>query len=75
LISGFLAGTACYGIGLAAGWMSSRVFPTLGTLGLVIILLSLLSIKGFDVQVQILFLTATVSAVLLGWEIYRTSSL
>jgi hypothetical protein len=75
LITGFLAGTACYGIGLAAGWAAGRLFRIVGVFCLSVILFTLLSIKGFGFQVQILFLCVTVSSTLFSWETYRTSSL
>lgn len=68
------AGLACYVLGLSMGWTSGKIFPTLGTLALAFLLLSLLLIKGMNVSLYFLLILFIVSSLIRTWLVYRHSA-
>lgn len=74
-ITVYAVGMACYALGLSMGWTSGRIFPTLGTLALTLLLLSLLLIKGLSVHLHCLLLLFILSALIRTWLVYRHSAL
>ncbi len=70
-----LAGASCYALGLSMGWTSGKIFPTLGTLVLVILLLTLILIKGISSVTYIIFAIFIGSTLFQAWKIYRKTAL
>jgi len=71
----FLISLAGYGIGLLAGWRTSKVFPLLIVIILLIPLLLIVSIKGLGGHSYLLLLIVALAALLRAWQRYRTVSL
>lgn len=74
LIPVFLLGIACYCMGLQAGWTSNRVTAILGALGLSVILIPVILIKGFgwDVYAILVFLIA--ACLIRAWHKFSTAA-
>jgi hypothetical protein len=73
-VSAFVMSLGCYTLGLSMGWTSGKIFPTLGTLVLVFILLTLLLIKGQDLHLHFLLVLFIVSTLIRTWLVYRHSA-
>ena len=71
----FLAGFACYCIGLQVGWNSGKVAPALGGLGLTCILASLIIIKGLAPEIMIILSLFIVASLIRTWHNFTSSSL
>ncbi len=71
----FLAGFACYCIGLQVGWNSGKVAPALGGLGLTCILASLIVIKGFAPEIMIILSLFIAASLIRTWHKFTSSSL
>lgn len=52
----FLLALMCYSAGLASGWTSSKVAPTLGGLGLSALMLTVIFIKGLGIEMYVVIL-------------------
>ena len=74
-ISMFLTACACYCIGLQAGWNSSSLVPALGGLGLTIILVSLILVKGFGLHIIVILLLFIVASLIRIWHLFTSTSL
>ncbi len=74
-VSAFVMALGCYTLGLSTGWTSGKIFPTLGTLVLVFLLLTLLLIKGLDLRLHFLLVLFIVSSLIRTWLVYRHSAL
>jgi ABC-type transport system involved in multi-copper enzyme maturation permease subunit len=75
LIPLFLLGFACYCIGLQAGWTSNKVTPTLGALGLGVILIPIILIKGFGWEVCAILVFLIAACLIRAWYKFSTAAL
>jgi ABC-type transport system involved in multi-copper enzyme maturation permease subunit len=71
----FLLGFACYCIGLQAGWTSNRVAPTLGSLGMSIILITAVLIKGFGWEIYTILVLLIAACLIRAWRTFLTAPL
>ena len=74
-ITAFLMAFACYCIGLQTGWNAGRIAPTLGGLGLTIILVPFVSIKGPSPGLWLLLVVFIAASLVRTWHKYATASL
>jgi len=70
-----LTAFACYCIGLQAGWNSSSLVPALGGLGLTIMLVSLILVKGFGLHIIVILLLFIVASLIRIWHLFTSTSL
>jgi hypothetical protein len=75
MIPALLLGFACYCIGLQAGWPSNKVTPTLGSLGLVIILIPVILIKGFGWEIYAILVLLISACLIRAWYRFSTAAL
>jgi hypothetical protein len=68
IIPAFLLGFACYCIGLQAGWTSNKVTPTLGALGLGVILIPVILIKGFGWEIYAILVFLIAACLIRAWH-------
>jgi len=71
----FLAGFACYCLGLQAGWNSRRIVATFSGLGLTCILVTLILIKGFDREIMVILSAFIVAVLIRTWHLFTSTSL
>lgn len=74
LIPVLLLGFACYCVGLQAGWTSSKIRPTLGTLGLSIILIPVILIKGFGWEIYAILVFLIAACLIRAWHKFSTAA-
>jgi len=75
LIPVLLLGFACYCIGLQAGWTSNRIIPTLGALGLSLVLISVILIKGFGWEIYAILISFIAACLIRAWFKFSRSAL
>ena len=66
---------ACYSIGLLIGFSANRFLPILGSILLVATLITLVIVKGFGLQSNLMLLVVAVAAMFRTWQKYATTSL
>jgi len=71
----FLTAFACYCIGLQAGWNSSSLVPAMGGLGLAIILVSLILVKGFGLHIFVILILFIAASLIRIWHLFTSTSL
>lgn len=71
----FLTAFACYCIGLQAGWNSSSLVPAMGGLGLAIILVSLILVKGFGLHIFVILILFITACLIRIWHLFTSTSL
>lgn len=71
----FLLAFGCYCVGLQTGWSSGKVVPTLGGLGLACILCTLIVVKGFGFEANVLLLLFIAASLVRTWRCYMSSSI
>jgi hypothetical protein len=75
LIPALLLGFACYCIGLQAGWTSNRVTAILGALGLSLILIPVILIKGFGWEIYAILVLLIAACLIRAWYRFSTAAL
>lgn len=71
----FLLCIATYCIGLQAGWTSSKIMPTLGSLFLSLILVGVIGIKGFELDAYLILIPFIACCVFRAWRTFSTAAL
>ncbi|MHC4680974.1 MAG: hypothetical protein ACYTEK_20015 [Planctomycetota bacterium] len=71
----FLMVFACYCLGLLTGWTSSKIAPTFGALGLNLVLVSLVSVKGFGSEIRFLLVLIIAACLMRTWHKFVSTSL
>jgi ABC-type transport system involved in multi-copper enzyme maturation permease subunit len=71
----FLLGFACYCIGLQAGWTSNRITPTLGSLVMSIILITVILIKGFGWEIYAILILLIAACLIRAWYKFSRAAL
>lgn len=71
----FLAGLACYCGGLAIGWTTSRVWVIMGSLLMLVAVLSLVYIKGFGPGAMAVLLAFIAATLLHVWHKFTSASI
>jgi ABC-type transport system involved in multi-copper enzyme maturation permease subunit len=71
----FLLGFACYCIGLQAGWTSNKIAPTLGSLGMSIILITVVLIKGFGWEIYTILVLLIAACLIRAWHTFSRAPL
>ena len=71
----FLLCVATYCIGLQAGWTSSKIMPTLGSLFLSLILVGVIGIKGFELDAYLILIPFIACCVFRAWRTFSTAAL
>jgi len=71
----FLLCIATYCIGLQAGWTSSKIVPTLGSLFLSLILVGVIGIKGFELDAYLILIPFIACCVFRAWRTFSTAAL
>jgi len=74
LIPSLLLGFACYCIGLQAGWTSNRVTAILGALGLNVILIPVIIIKGFGLEIYAILIFLIAACLIRAWYKFSTAA-
>jgi len=75
MIPSLLLGFACYCVGLQAGWTSNRVTPTLVALGLSVILIPVILIKGFGWEIYAVLVLLIAACLIRAWYKFSTAAL
>jgi len=75
IIPAFLLGFACYCIGLQAGWTSNKVTPTLSALGLSVVLIPVVLIKGFGWEIYAILVLLIAACLIRAWLRFSTAAL
>jgi hypothetical protein len=75
LIPAILLGFACYCVGLQAGWTSNRVTAILGALGLSVILIPVIIIKGFGWEIYAILVLLIAACLIHAWYRFSTAAL
>jgi hypothetical protein len=71
----FLMVLACYCLGLLTGWTANKITPTFGALGLNLVLVSLVFIKGFGPDIKFLLLLVIVACLIRTWRKFISTPL
>jgi len=71
----FLMVLACYYLGLLTGWTANKITPTFGALGLNLVLVSLVFIKGFGPDIKFLLVLVIVACLIRTWHKFMSTSL
>jgi hypothetical protein len=66
---------ACYCIGLQTGWTSNKVGPTLGALGLSVILIPAILIKGFGWEIYAILVLFIAVSLIRAWHKFSSAAL
>jgi hypothetical protein len=74
LIPALLLGFACYCVGLQAGWTSNRVTAILGALGLNVILIPVILIKGFGWEIYVILIFLIAACLVRAWYKFSTAA-
>ena len=71
----FLMVFACYCLGLLTGWTANKITPTFGALGLNLVLVSLVFVKGFGPDIKFLLVLVIVACLIRTWHKFMSTSL
>jgi hypothetical protein len=71
----FLMILACYCLGLLTGWTANKIAPTFGALGLNLVLVSLVFVKGFGPDIKFLLVLVIVACLIRTWHKFISTSL
>jgi len=71
----FLMVLACYCLGLLTGWTASKIAPTFGALGLNLVLVSLVYVKGFGPDIKFLLVLIIAACLIRTWHKFMSTSL
>ena len=71
----FLMVLACYCLGLLTGWTANKITPTFGALGLNLVLVSLVFVKGFGPDINFLLVLVIVACLIRTWHKFMSTSL
>ena len=71
----FLMVLACYCLGLLTGWTANKIAPTFGALGLNLVLVSLVFVKGFGPDIKFLLVLVIVACLIRTWHKFMSTSL
>jgi len=71
----FLMTFACYCLGLLTGWTANKIAPTFGALGLNLVLVSLVFVKGFGPDIKLLLVLVIVACLIRTWHKFMSTSL
>jgi ABC-type transport system involved in multi-copper enzyme maturation permease subunit len=71
----FLMTFACYCLGLLTGWTANKIAPTFGALGLNLVLVSLVFVKGFGPDIKFLLVLVIVACLIRTWHKFMSTSL
>jgi len=71
----FLMVFACYCLGLLTGWTANKIAPTFGALGLNLVLVSLVFVKGFGPDIKFLLVLVIVACLIRTWHKFMSTSL
>jgi len=71
----FLMVLACYCLGLLTGWTANKITPTFGALGLDLVLVSLVFVKGFGPDIKFLLVLVIVACLIRTWHKFMSTSL
>ena len=71
----FLMTFACYCLGLLTGWTANKIAPTFGALGLNLVLVSLVFVKGFGPNIKFLLVLVIVACLIRTWHKFMSTSL
>jgi ABC-type transport system involved in multi-copper enzyme maturation permease subunit len=71
----FLMVLACYCLGLLTGWTANKITPTFGALGLDLVLVSLVFVKGFGPDIKFLLVLVIVACLIRTWHKFISTSL
>ena len=71
----FLMAFACYCLGLLTGWTANKIAPTFGALGLNLVLVSLVFVKGFGPDIKFLLVLVIVACLVRTWHKFMSTSL
>ena len=71
----FLMVLACYCLGLLTGWTANKITPTFGALGLNLVLVSLVFVKGFGPEINFLLVLVIVACLIRTWHKFMSTSL
>lgn len=74
LVTAFFTAFSCYCLGLQKGWSSSKIFPTFGAIGLTIILLTLVIIKGFGLHIWFILSLFIIASLVRTWNKFMTAA-
>lgn len=74
-ITVFLMVLACYCLGLLTGWTANKITPTFGALGLNLVLVSLVFVKGFGPDIKFLLVLVIVACLIRTWHKFISTSL
>jgi ABC-type transport system involved in multi-copper enzyme maturation permease subunit len=75
LIPALLLGFASYCIGLQVGWTQNKLMPTLGALGLSIILIPVIVIKSFGWEIYAILIVLIAACITRAWHKFSTTAL
>jgi hypothetical protein len=70
----FLICLASYCIGLQAGWTAGKITPTLGALGLSLVMVWIILIKGFRPDIYVILILLIAGCLLRAWRTYSTAA-
>lgn len=71
----FLMVLACYCLGLLTGWTANKITPTFGALGLNLVLVSLVFVKGFGPDIKFLLVLVIIACLIRTWHKFMSTSL
>jgi ABC-type transport system involved in multi-copper enzyme maturation permease subunit len=69
----FSASLACLAVGMQLGWTQSKLLSAIGTLLVVVMLLSLIVLKGFTYETIAIFLVVAAASFLRTWQKFVSS--
>lgn len=71
----FLMVLACYCLGLLTGWTANKITPTFGALGLNLVLVSLVFVKGFGPDIKFLLVLVIIACLIRTWHKFISTPL
>ncbi len=71
----FLMVLACYCLGLLTGWTANKIAPTFGALGLNLVLVFLVFVKGFGPDIKFLLVLVIVACLIRTWHKFISTPL
>ncbi|MGB2863775.1 MAG: hypothetical protein WBC05_10660, partial [Sedimentisphaerales bacterium] len=71
----FLMVLACYCLGLLTGWTANKITPTFGALGLNLVLVFLVFVKGFGPDIKFLLVLVIVACLIRTWHKFISTPL
>ena len=66
---------ACYCLGLLTGWTANKITPTFGALGLNLVLVTLIFVKGFGPDIKFLLVLVIVACLIRTWHKFISTPL